>query len=278
MSKAPVSDLPGFRASMVVSTGSLRKLMLGNGFEWRCYECGITEWRGVKAPLHIDHIDGVRSNNLKSNLRFLCPNCHALTDTYAGRNVRQLNAKRMTKEEVVDAYHFCKGEHGVVSASSILRQLGKYPRTYWVRFVKDVLEAEGLTLSTNSELAAASRSFNGVAWPCDETLKGMLDELPREEVGKLIGVSGNAVKKRCMARGIPEPDTYRMSPRKRRSEMEIRSAQEERLKTMHGTVTGYMLELSLGIPTCDECRSANARKCGDNRKRRRDRKSMGGKC
>lgn len=37
-------------------------------------------------PLEIEHIDGNNKNNNKDNLTVLCPNCHALTDTWRGRN------------------------------------------------------------------------------------------------------------------------------------------------------------------------------------------------
>lgn len=36
--------------------------------------------------LQLDHINGVRDDNRIENLRFLCPNCHSQTDTFAGRN------------------------------------------------------------------------------------------------------------------------------------------------------------------------------------------------
>ena len=35
----------------------------------------------------LDHIDGSRENNRLSNLQLLCPNCHAQTPTYRGRNI-----------------------------------------------------------------------------------------------------------------------------------------------------------------------------------------------
>jgi len=34
----------------------------------------------------LHHEDGDNSNNEISNLCYLCPNCHALTDNYRGRN------------------------------------------------------------------------------------------------------------------------------------------------------------------------------------------------
>ena len=36
--------------------------------------------------LQLHHIDGDHENNEVSNLTFLCPNCHAITDSYGGKN------------------------------------------------------------------------------------------------------------------------------------------------------------------------------------------------
>ena len=55
--------------------------------EEKCQECGITDvWNNQPLVLHLDHVDGDNKNNLISNLRFLCPNCHSQTKTYSGRN------------------------------------------------------------------------------------------------------------------------------------------------------------------------------------------------
>jgi hypothetical protein len=63
-----------------------QKLLNANLFPKRCSHCRRKTWRGVPIPLELDHIDGKKSNNSLSNLRLLCPNCHALTPTYRGRN------------------------------------------------------------------------------------------------------------------------------------------------------------------------------------------------
>ncbi len=59
---------------------------------YQCVSCGISSWNGKELVLQIDHIDGVSDNNAPSNLRFLCPNCHTQTDTFAARNRK--NTKR----------------------------------------------------------------------------------------------------------------------------------------------------------------------------------------
>lgn len=52
----------------------------------RCELCQLAEWCGQKIPIEIDHVDGNPDNNVRNNLRLLCPNCHAQQPTHAGAN------------------------------------------------------------------------------------------------------------------------------------------------------------------------------------------------
>jgi len=52
----------------------------------KCSSCGLTEWLSQPVPLELDHLNGIRNDNRTENLRLLCPNCHALTATYRGKN------------------------------------------------------------------------------------------------------------------------------------------------------------------------------------------------
>jgi hypothetical protein len=63
-----------------------KRIIQENLIPQECNECGISEWIGKKLSLHLDHIDGNAWNYKLSNLRFLCPNCHSLTNTYTGKN------------------------------------------------------------------------------------------------------------------------------------------------------------------------------------------------
>jgi 5-methylcytosine-specific restriction endonuclease McrA len=51
-----------------------------------CDECGISEWRGKRLAIQIDHVNGIRDDHRLENLRMLCPNCHSQTETFAARN------------------------------------------------------------------------------------------------------------------------------------------------------------------------------------------------
>ena len=56
------------------------------------YQCSICHnegsWEGNPLTLQIDHINGINNDHRLENLRFLCPNCHSQTDTFATRNKR----------------------------------------------------------------------------------------------------------------------------------------------------------------------------------------------
>jgi len=72
-----------------LSDRSSIRIYLKHYFGDKCEECGLSEWRGQKLSLEVDHIDGNASNNLPSNVRLLCPNCHSITDTWKAKNKGQ---------------------------------------------------------------------------------------------------------------------------------------------------------------------------------------------
>ncbi len=51
-----------------------------------CSVCGLDTWNDKPIPLEVDHIDGNSENNSVTNLRLICPNCHAQTETYKNKN------------------------------------------------------------------------------------------------------------------------------------------------------------------------------------------------
>ena len=65
-----------------LSKGIRRRVLLQET-NYSCTQCGFSKTRDNGASiLEIDHIDGNHENNVRENLRVLCPNCHALTPNY----------------------------------------------------------------------------------------------------------------------------------------------------------------------------------------------------
>jgi 5-methylcytosine-specific restriction endonuclease McrA len=70
-------------------SNKIRNRLIKEGIKSRiCEICSTTEWMGKPISLELDHIDGDKNNHLLSNLRIICPNCHAQTETYRGKNTR----------------------------------------------------------------------------------------------------------------------------------------------------------------------------------------------
>ncbi len=62
----------------------------------QCNKCKLTKWNELPIPLEINHINGNGYESKKSNIELLCPNCHAQTETYRGKNL----IKKYGKKEV----------------------------------------------------------------------------------------------------------------------------------------------------------------------------------
>jgi hypothetical protein len=78
-------------AGRPTSTISLKRRLLEAGLLTRvCAVCDQDEWNGEPIPLELDHVNGDRTDNRLENLRLVCPNCHAQTPTYRGRNIGRL--------------------------------------------------------------------------------------------------------------------------------------------------------------------------------------------
>lgn len=75
--------------STYANISSLKKRLINEKIlEYKCAICGNTgEWLGKSLNLQLDHINGNNTDHRIENLRFLCPNCHSQTETYAGKNI-----------------------------------------------------------------------------------------------------------------------------------------------------------------------------------------------
>jgi Zn finger protein HypA/HybF involved in hydrogenase expression/ribosomal protein S14 len=137
--------------------------------EYKCQRCHITHWEGEELSLHLDHINGINNDNRLENLRFLCPNCHSLTDTYCAKN-KNKNNHADTKETKT-----CQDCGVPVGHLSI----------YCQKCVRNHREQ--------------------IVWPEDNVLLQMVNDSSYSEIGRQLNVSGNAVKKRLHSKGLLMP-------------------------------------------------------------------------
>lgn len=276
----PVSDMPWFRPWMLNSTKELKRdLIKYEGREWRCDGCELNEWMGQRIPLQIDHIDGVRNNCLRTNLRFLCPNCHAMTPTYAGRN-RKNGRLVANDDDIRTAYDKFLIQSGRAPSLNELHMSLGYSGPIRNDPQRDrLIRALGVdrpTLRMAPAPSASPKHDTKIVWPDDHVIEELLVTYPRTAVAEMLGVSDTAVKKHCAKRNIPESGSYRRRPTaptaalvnsREPSTMSRRDRSLARLKAAHGTRKGYLLESRLGVPHCPKCRTANTKYCAQLRLR-----------
>lgn len=96
--KIPIEEI--LVENSTYQTNKLRKRLLKEGFkEHRCEVCLLTEWQGKEIPLELDHLNGCNNDHRLFNLRLICPNCHAQSENYRGKNWGKATRK----------HHYSKG-------------------------------------------------------------------------------------------------------------------------------------------------------------------------
>lgn len=163
------------------STSKLKVDLIKLGLkEHRCERCNNTSWNGSPIPLQVHHINGDRKDNRIENLQLLCPNCHAQTDNFAGKN----KGKESTKRK-----HYCKYCHkefyrGDGSSKSSIVYCSVECRDKAMKEHKESIQDNNMP--TKEDLIESFKE-----------LKSFL------QVGKKYNVSDNAVRKWCAKYNLP---------------------------------------------------------------------------
>lgn len=107
-----------------------------NVIPYKCAICGCTgEWQNGQIALELDHINGINTDNRVENLRFLCPNCHALTETYRGRNKTLTDVNPVSDEDFVAALRKYPNIHQALMSLELSPAGGNYSRAQ--RLIKE---------------------------------------------------------------------------------------------------------------------------------------------
>lgn len=159
--KIPLEEIL-VKNSSYQSRECLKNRLIKEGMlEYKCYECGLTNWRNKPISLQLEHKNGNNTDNRRENLTLLCPNCHSQTITFAGKN----NKREKNK------YHCnkCNKEISQGSKSGLC-----------VKCVKATIE--------NKLRKVKNR-------PDKDSLVKEIKETSYAAVGRKYGVSDNAVRK-----------------------------------------------------------------------------------
>lgn len=143
------------------NTRDLKKRLIREGLlNEQCAKCGLgPEWEGVPLSLQLDHINGDPSDNQLYNLRILCPNCHSQTQTYK------------------------KGGQS------------RYQRTVSINTCRTCNKAIS-PKALQCKICSSGDQPTKVKWPPTSTLVELVQSTSYVEVGRRLGVSDNAVRKR----------------------------------------------------------------------------------
>lgn len=195
---------------------------------WKCEKCGRAEWEGQQIPLCVHHIDGNHINNQIENLQVLCPNCHAQTDNYCGRN--------KSKRPPIADEQFIEALRHTTSIRQALQKLGiNYAAKYYYEKAHKLIEENSIVQKPKKEKQQKTKSRKKIKiesnhcvdcgkiinnrsqrceecehkrqrkteWPQRDELKDLIRTQSFSAIGKRYNVSDNAIRKWCKNYELP---------------------------------------------------------------------------
>lgn len=188
------------------------KLFKANLKERKCEICGNTEWLGQAIPLELHHINGINTDHRIENLQILCPNCHATTENYRGKNQKSaLSEKREVeyqnfKESLENKNSDANLESNKLDAETLCdkpkssRKKKKLKITYCAYCGAEMINSKNKCCSQE-----CAHKLNGSKRPPVMELLEKFKELKSfVQVGKYYGVTDNAVRKWVKLYGIED--------------------------------------------------------------------------
>lgn len=138
----------------------------GNYSEYKCAICGQEPfWNGKELTLILDHINGYNSDDRLENLRWVCPNCNYQLDTTNGKNINHGQHKT----------NYCIDCGKIISLVSIRCK-----------------SCEGKYRMQQTEMILSR-----------DELKDLIRTVPFVQIGKIYGVTDNAIRKWCDKYNLP---------------------------------------------------------------------------
>ena len=185
--------------NITITAFKLKNKILKEGIkEYRCEKCKRTEWEGEKIPLELHHINGDKTDNRLENLQLLCPNCHTLTENFGGKN-QKINIKEKTIKKNKINIFYDNILNDINDGLSINELCLKYDKTrrYMFYVLKKLNIDKNMIRDDKHKICKISED------DFERTKKLMKEHKNYTKVGKILGLSDNAISKRFRIKGYP---------------------------------------------------------------------------
>ena len=234
---APINIADITKTNTNINSSKLKKKLIDSGLKNEiCECCGLTEWNGKPIPLQLHHINGDRTDNRIENLQILCPNCHAQTDNYCGKNTKNKKHLRLTgfknssNEYIIDEKYLVSlvFEHGTEYAASEFDVSVDRIR-YWCKIYNIPIDKEGKKRYANEhsdiigicpvcgryfykrwrkeQHFCSDRCAKNSKSKCDITKDELIKDFKEfgnfEIIGRKYGVTGKCISKWFKKFGLP---------------------------------------------------------------------------
>ena len=184
-----------------VNTNKLKKRLWKVGLkEQKCEICGYTE------NLELHHINGQPTDNRLKNLQILCPNCHAKTENFRGKNISHRNHKPandwfITEQEAKERHQRKLEKRRVPESEKKIKRIENIICPVCGKEFKPIKSAKYCSLECYNE---ARLEIKGNRPDFIQLIKAFKELKSFVQVGKKYNVSDNAVRKWCKYYQLPE--------------------------------------------------------------------------
>ena len=184
----------------------IKRLVNGGYKDYKCENCGVSEWGGKPLRLQAHHINGDHYDNRLDNIQILCPNCHTQTDTYGRNNISSKNSFKVTKR----MGEILKGKESSFVPKEINEVVTKEKEVRYCERCGKKITGDGKRFCSPecSQLASMRYSVDK-----EELINDFKELGSYSAVGRKYGVSDVAIKKRCKKLGINEEIRVYVTPR-----------------------------------------------------------------
>lgn len=196
-----------FKENSIASRSRVRDLLISeNLIPYECV-CGCDgKWGEKTISLDLHHMNGKRRDNRIQNLQFLCPNCHAATDSYKGKN--KIREKNYSDQEIIDTIKICENIRQVLVKLDLTEDGSNYERNRKIiekNNVKFLITEKSLyknicpICGKLSEYKHCSQecykfSIRKVSRPSLEEIENLMKNNSMLSIGKMFGVTDNTVR------------------------------------------------------------------------------------